>query len=279
VLRRDGSEGYLSTSVAPLLSKEGELEGAVVAFRDVSSEREVDRLKSDFVSMISHELRSPLANLSASIDLLSKLTSGQGDVAKALDIARANDRRLTSLVEDILSVSRLDAGEMRVSCEPVTLAPILKRLVRIAQAQTRRHKILLEMPDSIPFVLADPAKVEIVVNNLLTNAISYSPAGGRVLVKVGGAGGDQLTVSVIDEGVGIRAEHIEKVFSRFYRVDTSDGRKTYGHGLGLYISKRLIELQQGRIWVESRQGQGSCFAFSLPVVQEGDIAEEDLGTE
>lgn len=155
---------------------------------------------------------------------------------------------------------------MRVSREPVTLAPILKRIVRLAQAETKQHKLIVKLPKRLPFVLADHGKVEIVVNNLVTNAISYSPHGGRILVKVEGPSDGELVVSVIDEGVGIPEEHLDKVFSRFYRVDTSDGRRVYGHGLGLYISKRLVELQGGRIWVRSRERQGSCFSFSLPVV-------------
>jgi signal transduction histidine kinase len=246
----------------------------VVVFRDVSSDRELDRLKSDFVSMISHELRSPLANLGAAIELLSSIAEGQESVQKTLDIARANERRLARLIEDILNVSRIEAGQMRVSREPVTLAPMLKRVVRLAQAETNLHRLILKLPRRLPFVLADHSKVEIVVNNLVTNAINYSPHGGRIMVTVKGPADGELIVSVVDEGVGIPEEHLDKVFSRFYRVDTSDGRRVYGHGLGLYISKRLVELQGGRIWVQSRERHGSCFSFSLPVVGEGDMRDQ-----
>jgi PAS domain S-box-containing protein len=274
ILARDGSTIYISSSVAPLHSQKGEIEGAVVVFRDVSSDRELDRLKSDFVSMISHELRSPLASLGAAIELLTNITGGQEPVQRALDIARANERRLARLIEDILNVSRIEAGQMRVSREPVTLAPILKRVVRLAQTEARQHNLILKVPKQLPFVLADQSKVEIVVSNLVANAINYSPNGGRILIKVEGPRDGELIVSVVDEGMGIPEEHLDKVFDRFHRVDTSDGRRVYGHGLGLYITKRLLELQGGRVWVQSREGRGSCFSFSLPISPDTDIGDD-----
>ena len=267
VRTRDGDAVYLSSSTAPLHSQEGQLEGAVVVFRDVSSDRELDRLKSDFVSMISHELRSPLASLSAALELLTSITGDQEEAQRTLQIARANERRLTRLTEDILSVSRIEAGQMRVSCEPVTLGPLLKRVVRLAQMAAKQHQLILKLPERLPFVLADHSKVEIIASNLVINAINYSPDGGRVLIKVEGPIADEVVVSVMDEGLGIPEEHLDRVFDRFYRVDTSDGRRVYGHGLGLYITKQLIELQGGRIWVQSLEGRGSCFSFSLPVAQ------------
>jgi signal transduction histidine kinase len=275
ILGQSGNEIYVSSSAAPLYSQEGQLTGAVVAFRDVSAERELDRLKSDFVSMISHELRSPLASLGAAIELLLSLTKEQEDAQKTLHIASENEQRLTRLVEDILSVSRIEAGQMRVQQEPVTLAPILRRIVRLAQSQTQQHHIALQIPDELPFVMADQSKIEIVVNNLVTNAINYSPDGGRILVKVENSTNGILTVSVIDEGIGIPDEFVERVFERFYRIDTSDGRKVYGHGLGLYISKKLVELQGGQIWVRSKKGRGSCFSFTLSTVDRDEGFELD----
>jgi PAS domain S-box-containing protein len=271
ILNRDGREIFVSSSVAPISDRKGQVVGAVVAFRDVSAERELDRLKSDFVSMVSHELRSPLANLSAAIELMYSALHNQDVMQQALDIANTNKQRLVRLVSDILNISQIEAGQMKAQREPVTVLPIIQRLVRTAQASTNKHQILFRKPDSVPFVMADSNKLEIVLNNFLENAIRYSPDGGRILVKIVGPVDDQLVISVIDEGIGISKEHAEKIFDRFYRVDGSDGRKVYGHGLGLYISKHLIELQNGRIWVQSKEGLGSCFSFSLPIVQEYEI--------
>ena len=126
---------------------------------------------------------------------------------------------------------------------------------------------------------ATGAALAIVLHNLLMNAINYSPEGGRILVRIADRGADHLEISVIDEGIGIAQEHMERVFEPFYRVDVSDSRQVYGRGLGLYVSKRLIELQGGRIWVKSKFGQGSCFTFTLPIVQESAIAPESLHAE
>jgi signal transduction histidine kinase len=131
-------------------------------------------------------------------------------------------------------------------------------------------------------VIADKSKLEIVLNNLLTNAIRYSPNGGRILVLISPPAPDghgvqnEMVVNVIDEGIGISAEHMDKLFTRFYRVDASDERDVYGHGLGLYISKNLIELQGGRIWVHSKEGHGSCFSFTVPILeQESPVVDAD----
>jgi PAS domain S-box-containing protein len=278
IYRRDGREVFISSSVAPLRNRESHLVGVVVAFRDVSVEREFDRLKSDFVSMVSHELRSPLASLSAAIELMLGITPEQESVRQTLEIARTNALRLNYLIEDILNVSQIEAGQMKVHLEPLTLLPTVRRAIRIAQSHSDKHHIALKASEVVPFVMADQSKLEIVLNNLLINAVNYSPNGGRILVRIADAGTDELVVSVIDEGIGIAEEHIGKLFERFYRIDTSDRRRVYGHGLGLYISKRLVELQGGRIWVESKVEKGSCFSFTIPIVQESGIAQEEYLT-
>lgn len=275
-LCQNGREIFLSSSAAPLLSREGRVVGAVVAFRDVSAEREFDRLKSDFVSLVSHELRSPLANISASVELMLHSSLEQDLLQEMLSIVHTQSQNLVHLVEDILDVSQIEAGQMKVRQEPVTLLPIIRQAVRVYQEQTNRHRIMLKAPDSVPFVMADRSKLEMVLNNLMENAINYSPDGGRIMVEIAGPANGEITVNVIDEGIGVPEEHQEKIFDRFYRVDSGDDRQVYGHGLGLHISKRLVELQGGRIWVQSKKGQGSCFSFTLPVVQEWKVPEEEI---
>ena len=274
ILRRDGRGIFLSSSTAPLLNREGGIVGAVVAFRDVSADREFDRLKSDFVSLVSHELRSPLTNISASVELMLNPSLEQELLQEMLQIVQTQSQHLVRIVEDILDISQIEAGQMKVRQEPVTLLPIVRRTIRAFQGQTGSHQIVLKAPDSVPFVMADRNKVEIVLNNLVENAINYSPDGGRILLEIVGPANGELTINIIDEGVGIPQDHLDKIFDRFYRVDTSDDRKVYGHGLGLHISKRLVELQGGRIWVRSKEDQGSCFSFSLPIVTESKIVEE-----
>jgi PAS domain S-box-containing protein len=276
ILRRDGREIFLSSSAAPLLNREGSVVGAVVAFRDVSAEREFDRLKSDFISLVSHELRSPLASISASAELMLQSPHDEKLSREMLPIVHVQSQNLIRLVKNILDISQIEAGQIKVREEPVTLLPIVRRAIRSFQAQTDRHQIMLKAPDLVPFVMADSNKIEVVLNNLLKNAIKYSPDGGRILIEVADMANGEIVVNVIDEGIGIPLEHHDKIFDRFYRVDAGDDRKFYGHGLGLHISKRLVELQGGRIWVRSRKNQGSCFSFTLPIVKESEIPEEEL---
>lgn len=278
ILTRDGEQIYVSSSVAPICDRQDHIVGAVVAFRDVSAQRELDQLQTEFVSMVSHELRSPLATLSAAIELMLGSPQDQELLQKTLSIADESKQRLIHLVEDILNISQIEAGQMKVQPEPVTLLPIIRRAIRVAQASTDRHQILLRKPDATPFVMADPSKLEIVINNLLRNAVHYSPEGGRILVRISRSTTGELVIAVIDEGIGMSKDNLDRVFERFYRVDASDGRKVYGHGLGLYISRHLVEMQRGRIWVQSREGQGSCFSFTLPVVEERDIVQESVAS-
>jgi signal transduction histidine kinase len=224
--------------------------------------------------MVSHELRSPLASLNAAIELVGHSSPDAPVPHRTLDIARANVKRLTCLIEDILNVSQIDAGQIKVQREPLTLLPIVRRVIRGARSHAGSRKIVLKAPASVPFVMADRSKVEIVLNNLLTNAISYSPDESRIMVRISDSSTDELVISVIDEGIGIPEQHLDRIFDRFYQVDTSDGRKVYGRGLGLYICRRLLELQGGRIWVESKEGHGSCFGFTLSIVRESEVAPE-----
>jgi len=270
----NGRKIFLSSSAAPLLNREGTVVGAVVAFRDVSAEREFDQLKSDFISLVSHELRSPLTSISASVELMLESPHDQSLLQEMLTIVHSQSQNLIQFVEDILDISQIEAGQIKVRQEPVTLLPTLRKIVRDFQKQTNQHRLMIKSPDQIPFVLADRGKVEMVINNLIKNAIKYSPDGGRILVEILDPMNGEIVVNVIDEGIGIPPEHLEKIFDRFYRVDTGDDRKIYGHGLGLHISKQLVELQGGRIWVRSKEGQGSCFSFCLPVIQDEVLPEE-----
>ncbi|UCC65246.1 MAG: GAF domain-containing protein [Anaerolineae bacterium] len=274
ILHRDGREIFLSNSAAPLLNREGGIVGAVVTFRDVSAEREFDRLKSDFVSLVSHELRSPLANISASVELMLDPSLDRSLLEEMLQIVHSQSQSLVRIVEDILDVSQIEAGQMKLRLEPVTLLPLIRQTIRTYQEQANRHQLMLKAPRVLPFVMADQNKLEIVLNNLVENAINYSPDGGRVLIELAGPKDSEIIINIIDEGIGISEENQDRIFDRFYRVDTGDDRQVYGHGLGLHISKRLVELQGGRIWVQSKKNQGSCFSFTLPIVLEPDTAEE-----
>jgi len=218
--------------------------------------------KWEFLSIISHELRSPLSTISASAELLRRQPGGPRS-DQLLEMIRTNSLRLGALVEDLLAVSRLDDGALHLRLEPLPLAPLLRRAVSAAQSTSTRHLLTLKVEAEIPLVMADPDKVETVLGNLLRNAINYSPDGGTVAVEARRVG-DEVVVSVEDQGIGIPPDKIDRIFDRFFRLE--NGRAAArGHGLGLYIARGIVERHGGRIWVESRPGEGSRFSFTLPV--------------
>lgn len=229
--------------------------------------RELDRLKDDFVSMVSHELRAPLTNINASVELLlERETALDARAREMLTIIGEQSARLTRLVRGVLSVARIQAGAPLVRAEAVRLEPIVRRAVQSVQSSTTQHAFAVDLPPGLPPVLADEDRLLEILANLLDNAVKYSPEGGTIGVRA--RQGDGLAeVEVSDPGVGIAPGDQEFIFEPFRRVDNRDSRESYGFGLGLYIVRKLVEAHGGAIRVQSRPGQGSRFAFTLPLAR------------
>lgn len=251
--------GELSEANRELRKRQRELEMANDELK------ELDQLKSEFVSLVSHELRAPLANISGSLELLlaepSDLTDNQRDL---LTLTSEQVARLSRLVRGILNVSRIEAGQTVLQPQAFDLADLLTRA--LSQWQTcdpaRVYRVVVS-PNS-PSVWADRDRVEEVLTNLLENAFKYSDEGTEITVEARVAD-DYMIVSVSDQGEGISPQDLERIFDKFYRVERDDARRTYGYGLGLYISFKLIEEMGGRLWAESEVKRGSRFYFSLPL--------------
>lgn len=225
--------------------------------------RDLDRLKSDFVSMVSHELRSPLTNIGGAVELL--LDSGaEVNEREMLEVIGEESARLARLVQGILDVSRIEARKLDLRRERIEILPPLQRVVMNLQGNTSLHDFVLPDADSLPRVWGDEDRIAQIFFNLLDNAVKYSPQGGKITVTAE-AVGKEMVISVADQGMGISDKEKKRLFRKFHRVNGSDSREAYGHGLGLYISKGLVEAQGGRIWVESRVGKGSTFTFTLPL--------------
>ncbi len=228
---------------------------------------QLDALKSEFVSLVSHELRAPLANISASLQLLlsdddtSQLTSSQREM---LSLANEQAERLTRLVKGIMGVSRLEAGQMTLALAAFDILPLINRTLEQWQACATDYVWRGPQTQNLPSVMADPDRVEEVLTNLLDNAYKYSSAGSTVQVNVYPIQ-DHMVIGVSDQGQGIPTSELEKIFDKFHRVERGDARQTYGYGLGLYISRKLIQAMGGRLWAESEMGRGSTFFFSLPL--------------
>ena len=256
---------------APVQDHDGTLIGRIFVMRDITRESEAERMRNAFVATVSHELRSPLTAISGYTDTL--LNSGPWDTDTERDflgIVARSATKLTGLVDNLLDAAKVEAGVLHVEREPARIERIAEQVIAQRRALVPDHPLSLQVQPGLPLVEADPVRVEQVLANLVDNAIKYSPAGGHITIHVDLVG-DSVEVSVSDHGVGISAEHAERLFDRFYRVDGAVARSTRGVGLGLFICRALVEAHGGRIWVESQPGKGSTFHFTLPALAEAAV--------
>ena len=240
--------------------------------------KELDKLKSEFVSLVSHELRAPLTNINGGIELIAREREALSPTRQeALDILRDESARLTKLVQNILDVSLLEAGRLSPTPGPLPLRPFLNQLLIGRPSPDASHKLTIEVPTKLQPAWVDETHLANVVVNLVDNAIKYSPEGGEVRVSAR-QGERGIILSVSDQGIGIPESEQPRLFERFYRGNNSTDREVYGHGLGLYFCHKLIEAQGGRIWVESEgiSGHGTTFHLCLPLCPEGWKHEPDI---
>jgi len=239
----------------------------------------LDRLKSDFVAVVSHEIRTPLTSVKGAVELLSdaRYFRNSEQQAKLLSIAHANAERLLLLINDILDFSKLESASLPMNLERQRLEPVVHQAAQNLRMllEERRIQLELDLPRGLPEGLLDPHRITQVVTNLLSNAIKFSPPGGHVRISAGATEG-VLRVAVRDQGEGISGKDLPRLFRKFQQIDSGSTRKVGGTGLGLVISKGIIEQHGGRIGVESVPGEGSTFWFTLPMADaesaEGDAA-------
>jgi signal transduction histidine kinase len=225
---------------------------------------ELDRLKSDFIAIASHELRTPLGLILGYASFLRD--QAEGSASEQLDVVLDAATQLKSLIEDMVNLTHLEAGSAELDVRDFSLQEVILESIAAQQqfATTKSLQILQSLPQAPMRVPADREKIAIVLNNLLNNAIKFTPKGGRIQVAVRPMTG-AVAVSVADTGIGIPKEEVEQIFDRFYQVESHLTRHEGGMGLGLSIARGMVELHGGRIWVESVEGRGSRFTFTLPV--------------
>jgi signal transduction histidine kinase len=241
--------------------------GSVYAFRDLTSERAIETLRSDFVSTVSHELRTPLAAIYGAALTLRRedVPLGEPQRAGLLEVIASESDRLARIVNDILWVSRLESGGMQSRIEQCDGVELARSVVETARHYVPPSITLgFSAPKRAPRVAADSDKLRQVLTNLVDNAVKYSPDGGKVDLEIG-VTGEWLRFSVSDEGLGVPPAEHRRIFEKFYRLDPDLTRGVGGTGLGLYISRELLERMGGRIWVESGGRGGSVFIVELPV--------------
>jgi PAS domain S-box-containing protein len=253
-----------------------ERENVVGAFRDISEEAEIDRMKSEFISVVSHELRTPMTSIKGYTDLLLMKTVGDINERQErfLAIVRNNVDRLGALVSDLLDISRIESGRVKLEMVPLHMEEVISHAVSSLEEQIkeRQHVLTLSIPDDLPLVRGDQDRVTQIVTNLMANACMYTPPGGEIAVTISSVD-KSLRVDVRDNGIGISGEDCERIFDRFYRADQPLVHDNPGTGLGLSIVKMFVEMHGGRVWVESQLGEGSTFTFTLPLME----AEEEIG--
>ena len=264
-LRRANAEVALPVGItySPLLSHEGQLINTIATIRDITRWRQADELKSTFISIISHELKTPVALIKGYVGTLRREDAkwDPSIVQDSLAVIEEEADRLTLLIENLLDASRLQAGGVKLKRSDVNLPDLTNRIAKKLQTQTDRHTIAIDFPPDFPIILADENRIQQVVSNLISNAIKYS-SDGEVRIT-GQVKSDLVILCVSDQGPGIAPDDIPHVFDRFYRAPEMAKQKK-GAGLGLYLAKAIIEAHNGRIWVNPESGKGARICFSLP---------------
>ena len=261
VNQRTASVELSSGNAAPLPSG-----GALVVLHDVTRIEAAEKSRRDFIANVSHELRTPLTSLRASLGLIASgsLDTRPDKQHQMVEMAIANSDRLIRLVNDILDFDRVGKGKLPLDRRPVEAMALLRRAVDVAYANATQVRISLHI-DAPPIqVLADEERILQVLNELVVNALKFSPSDTTIRLSAQPSGEDLVSFSVEDRGRGISAEKLEKIFDRFQQGDASDSRDLGGTGLGLALCRSIVEQHGGRIWAESTPGQGSKFQFTLP---------------
>jgi PAS domain S-box-containing protein len=263
-VRSDGRLLPVEVTTTPL-TEEDTVVGAVVIFRDVTQRREVERLKSEFVSMVSHELRTPLTAIQGSLGLISGGALGPlpAPAARMLEIASISAHRLNRLVDDILDIERIESGVLVLEPGWQDARAVVDGAVEQMQVLAVEAGVEMRVGSVEGAVHADPDRAVQTLINLIGNALKFSYPGGLVEISAGAAG-DVVEFSVTDEGRGIPGDRLERIFNRFEQVDSSDAREKGGFGLGLAISRSLVERSGGRIWATNNRDRGATLHFTLP---------------
>lgn len=257
---------YLREDSGPWQGPGGAILGRVFVYHDISREKAIDQMKSEFIGTASHELRTPMTSIKGAIDLV--LSGFAGEVAsetrELLAIGQKNCERLIRLVNEILDIAKIEAGKIKLTLESIDPSVPVEDAVHAVASFAAQHgvKLLLDRQDGLPPAILDKDRIEQVVINLLSNAIKFSPDNGEVRVRLA-CDGDWFQCSVVDQGCGIAEPDLPKVFGKFQQV--GDSPRMGGTGLGLAIAKGLVGEHGGKIWVESQLGKGSSFSFRIPL--------------
>jgi signal transduction histidine kinase len=253
--------------LAPVRDDQGRVLGAVTVLRDITKLKEIEKIKSQFVTMVAHELRSPLAAIEGWLEVVLSGEAGGSEEQNRSWLLRAKERAnsLLAMVQDLLEINKIEAGKVAQKMESVNLTDVIAKIVEFFRPEAERHRVSLRMnpSTSLPAVQADVRDMEKLFTNLISNAIKYNVENGSVTVE---ASHDAhfVGVHIRDTGVGIPSADLPRIFDDFFRAETKKRDKVSGTGLGLTIAKKIVDSHLGHIEVESRVDQGSAFSVYLP---------------
>lgn len=270
-VRKDKSRFPISTNVSPILL-EGDIIGAVMTFRDITKEKEIDKTKTEFVSLASHQLRTPLSTINWYTEMLlagdvGALTEDQERYLK--EIYRGS-QRMVSLVNALLSVSRMDLGTFVLEPEPTDFMRLVENVIKEQQFHIERKKLKVTtaFPDTLPLIHADAKLLGMVVQNILSNAVKYTPDKGEIALSlVLAPNQEKILLTITDTGYGIPKNQQGQIFTKLFRADNVREKETEGTGLGLYIAKTIIDNSEGRLWFTSGENEGTTFFLELQTIQ------------
>lgn len=281
--RADGSTFWTHWSCTPIRTGDGAIDYFLATFEDVTAKREAEetavanlaqlerlnRLKSEFVSMVSHEFRTALVGIQGFSELIKDQEMQPGEVKQVATDIYNDALRMNRMITEMLDFDRLEAGKVRLELEALDINQLVQDAVERARVTSEKHRIDTELQPGLPDALADPDRLMQVLTNLLSNAIKYSPDGGEISVATGRSGG-AVEVAIRDHGRGIPPEFINRLFGKYERYEDKHAGKIIGTGLGLAITRQIVEMHGGRIMVDSAVGRGSEFRFTIPLAAESD---------
>jgi PAS domain S-box-containing protein len=267
VRRTDGNIVSVEIAFVSLFDREGRLVNIIADVHDLTRLRQAEEMKATFISAVSHELKTPVALIKGYASTLRRADANwdKATMSESLKVIEEEADHLTELIENLLDASRAQAGNFKLTPVELDIDDLVVRVARKFQVQQQAHPIMAEVAPDLPIVFADEARITQVLSNLISNAIKYSPEGTQVRIT-GRATPGEVIITVTDEGSGIAVEDQSRIFERFYRTESAVRRGAPGTGLGLYLTKTIVESHGGRIWVESDGQHGSRFSFSLPRV-------------
>lgn len=267
---KDGREAKINLSTAQLNEGVQTNVSCILIMHDIAKEEELEKMKLDFVSMASHELRTPLTSIVGYLSVFLNENKGKIEQSELdlLEKSLTSSQQLLILVQNLLSVNKIEREQMSVSTQPIDYLPIIAKAVEDLKDLAVQKNIILNFnsPSNLPKVMADPIRIPEVITNLVANSINYTNPGGKVEISIQ-VSPNEVTTVILDNGVGIPKEAIPHLFNKFFRVSNQTQQASKGTGLGLYISKSIIEKLGGKIWVESEMGKGSKFYFTLPLAE------------